>query len=60
MLADALKGKFLFSLFEEGCLLDYARANLRPTGEGDYTLASPPEVEAAKATAPVSAKPMHM
>lgn len=47
VLADALKGKFLFSLFEEGCLLDYARANLRPTGEGDYTLASPPEVEAA-------------
>ncbi|MCE2509553.1 MAG: alpha/beta hydrolase [Alphaproteobacteria bacterium] len=47
VLTSALKGRSLFSLFEEGRLLDYARANLRPTGKGDYTLASPPEVEAA-------------
>ena len=40
-LADALKRKSLFRLFEEGRLLDYARANLRPTGEEDYTLTSP-------------------
>ena len=46
-LADALKRKSLFRLFEEGRLLDYACANLRPTGEEDYTLTSPPEVEAA-------------
>jgi len=46
VLADALENKPLFQLFEEGRLLDYARANLRPTGEGDYTLTSPPKVEA--------------
>ncbi len=45
--AEALRGKSLFRQFEEGRLLDYAKANLRPTGEGDFTLASPPEVEAA-------------
>ncbi len=45
--AEAQKEKPLFKNFEDGRLLDYARANLEPTGEGDFTLTSPPEVEAA-------------
>lgn len=45
--AEAQKEKPLFIHFQEGFLLDYARANLEPTGEGDFTLTSAPEVEAA-------------
>ncbi len=44
---EAQEKKPLFENFETGRLLDYARANLEPTGEGDTTLACPPEIEAA-------------
>jgi len=44
---EAQKKKLLFGRFETGRLLDYAQANLEPTGEGDQKLACPPEIEAA-------------